>query len=128
MSPLLRGKPAAQGDRAGAQANKAPRPRAAAGAGEDKSKAGRRAPVSQQGKSSRRSAHPGCPPPSSRSNPESRATLGQQTQSSYKGKGPAGLDASSKRSRKTLRSPELRPRTIKQEEGEAGWAKYRENY
>ena len=76
--------------------------------GEDKSEASWRAPSSQQGKSSRRSIHPGCPPPSSRSNTESRAALGQRIQGSHEEEGPAGRDTSSKRSRKTWCSPKLR--------------------
>ena len=111
MSPLARGKPATQGYRAGAPASKAPQTRGAVGSGEDQSEAGRRAPLSQRGRSSHRSVRPGCSTPSSRSNPEPRATLGPRTQSSYEGRGPAGLDPSSKKSRKTWRSPRLERRT-----------------
>ena len=111
VSPLPRGEPATQGERAGALASRAPRPRAATRAAEDESEASRGAPSSQQGRGRRRLIHPGCPPPSSGSNTESRAARGQRTQGSHEEESLAGRDTSSKRSRKTWRSPELVSRT-----------------
>ena len=110
MSPSLMGEPAAHGYRAEAPASKVPQLRAAAGLGEDKSEAGQRAPVSQRRESSHRLARPGSSIPSRRSSLEPRATQGHWAQSGYEGRGPAGLDPSSKKSRKNWRSPKLRRR------------------
>ena len=95
MSPSLMGEPAPHGYRAEAPASKVPQLRAAAGLGDDKSEAGQR---------------PGSSIPSRRSSLEPRATQGHWAQSGYEGRGPAGLDPSSKKSRKNWRSPKLRRR------------------
>ena len=110
MSPSLMGEPAPHGYRAEAPPGKVPQLRAAAGLGEDKSEAGQRAPVSQRRESSHRLARPGSSIPSRRSSLEPRATQGDWAQSGYEGRGPAGLDPSSKKSRKNWRSPKLRRR------------------
>ena len=110
MSPSLMGEPAPHGYRAEAPASKVPQLRAAAGLGEDKSEAGQQAPVSQRRESSHRSARPGSSIPSRRSSLEPRATQGHRAQSGYEGRGTAGLDPSSKKSRKNWCSPKLRRR------------------
>ena len=120
MSPSLMGEPAPHGYRAEAPASKVPQLRAAAGLGEDKSEAGQRAPVSQRRESSHRSARPGSSIPSRRSSLEPRATQGHWAQSGYEGRGPAGLDPSSKKIRKNWRSPKLRRRACPRQSSKGG--------